>query len=141
MEALKNRVRGIGGIFYKSQNPEAAHAWYREHLGLNTDAYGTTFEWRDAQEPEKKGYTVWSPFKMETEYFAPSTQPFMINFVVDDLEALVPELKAEGVTVLDEIATYSYGKFVHILDLEGNKLELWEPIDAAYEEVAKDQTT
>jgi predicted enzyme related to lactoylglutathione lyase len=134
MEALKKRVTGIGGIFFKCQDPDAVKQWYSKHLGIPADAYGASFEWRQADDPEKKGTTVWSPFKMETRYFDPSTQPFMINYRVDDLEALVAELKAEGVTVVDEIESYPYGKFVHIMDLEGNKIELWEPIDEGFEQ-------
>lgn len=134
MEALKKRVTGIGGIFFKCQDPDAVKQWYSKHLGIPADAYGASFEWRQADDPEKKGTTVWSPFKMETRYFDPSTQPFMINYRVEDLEALVAELKAEGVTVVDEIESYPYGKFVHIMDLEGNKIELWEPIDEGFEQ-------
>ena len=103
--------------------------WYQTHLGLNTDAYGTRFEWRDAEDPSKKGSTIWSPFPEKTKYFEPSGSDFMINYRVDHLEELVQLLKQEGVTVLDEIESYDYGKFVHILDLEGNKIELWEPVD------------
>jgi predicted enzyme related to lactoylglutathione lyase len=129
MEALKKRVTGLGGILFKCQDPDAVRKWYGEHLGLPIDPYGASFEWRQLEDAEKKGTTVWSPFKMDTQYFGSSAQAFMLNFRVDDLEALVAELKAEGVTVVDEIASYPYGKFVHILDLEGNQIELWEPID------------
>lgn len=124
------RVTSLGGIFFKCKNPQQMKSWYADHLGLQTDEYGSTFEWRQSDNPNKKGYTVWSPFESETSYFAPSEKEFMINYIVEDLETLVPLLKSEGVTVLDEIEVYDYGKFVHILDPEGNKVELWEPVDS-----------
>ncbi len=134
------RVTGIGGIFFKSKDPKQTKNWYKNHLGLNTDEYGTSFEWREADHPEKKGYTAWNIMPESTDYFKPSEKDFMINFRVDDLEALVEQLKKEGVTVLDEIETYEYGKFVHILDPEGNNIELWEPFDEEYEKIADKKT-
>ena len=122
------RVTGIGGIFFKCQDPEKIKQWYQTHLGFDITQYGAKFECGQAADPAKKEVTVWSPFSANTKNFEPSTKDFMINYRVDDLEALVPELKKEGVTVLDEIADYAeYGKFVHILDIEGNKIELWQP--------------
>ena len=103
--------------------------WYKTHLGLDTNDYGATFEWREDADPTKKGSTTWSPFPEATKYFEPSTRDFMINYRVENLEALVDELKKEGVTVVDTIEAYDYGKFVHILDMEGNKIQLWEPVD------------
>ncbi len=129
------RVTSIGGIFFKSQDPAKTREWYNRHLGLNTNDYGSTFEWRQADEPGKKGFSQWSPFKDDTTYFAPSEKEFMINYRVEDLEWLVGELKKEGVTILDEIESYDYGKFVHILDPEGNKIELWQPNDLEYEKL------
>jgi len=123
------KVTGIGGIFFKCQDPEKAKEWYKAHLGFNIDPYGAKFDWREEEDPSKKGYTLWTPFSSKTKYFEPSSQDFMINYRVENLEALVEELKKEGVTVLDKIETYEYGKFVHILDGEGNKIELWEPHD------------
>jgi catechol 2,3-dioxygenase-like lactoylglutathione lyase family enzyme len=123
------RVVGIGGLFFKTTDPAATKEWYARHLGFNTDAYGATFTVNDGENPGKTGYIQWSPFKNDTGYFAPSTKDFMFNYRVADLEALVPVLKAEGVTICDEIEVYEYGKFVHILDNDGNKIELWEPID------------
>jgi len=125
------RVTGIGGIFFKCKDPEKINEWYKTHLGFNTDPYGVKFEWRHEDDADKKGYTLWSAFPDKTKYFEPSTQEFMINYRVENLEALVEELKKEGVTILDDIATYEYGKFVHILDPEGNKIELWEAFDEA----------
>lgn len=123
------KVTGIGGIFFKCKDATKMKDWYKAHLGLDTNAYGATFEWNEATDPTKKGSTSWSPFPEITKYFEPSTKDFMINYRVADLEALVAELKKEGVTVLDKIETYDYGKFVHIMDLEGNKIQLWEPKD------------
>ncbi len=97
--------------------------------------YGTVFEWRQADDSTKKGFSQWSPFGEKTKYFEPSTKEFMINYRVADLEALVAELKRDSVVVTDTIETYDYGKFVHIMDLEGNKIELWEPNDIVYEQL------
>lgn len=129
------RVTSIGGIFFKSNDPQKMKSWYEKHLGLNTDEYGTTFEWRLSDEPSRKGYTVWSPFENDTSYFKPSEKDFMINYRVENLSELVEILKNEGVEILDEIEEYEYGKFVHILDPEGNKIELWEPFDQHYEKI------
>ena len=123
------KVTGIGGVFFKCKDPGKVKEWYKTHLGLDTNAYGANFEWRQAEDPGKKGSTTWSPFAETTKYFEPSTKDFMINYRVENLEALVEELEKEGVTVLDKVATYDYGKFVHVLDGEGNKIELWEPVD------------
>lgn len=121
------KVTGIGGIFFKSSDPKATNEWYKTHLGFDTTPYGTSFEWLQPDDPSQKGLTQWNPFPENTSYFEPSSKPFMINYRVADLEALVEELKKENVTILDEIETYDYGKFVHILDNDGNKIELWEP--------------
>ena len=123
------RVTGIGGIFLKVKDVPAMIAWYQKHLGLNTNPYGATFEWYEGDDSTKKGQTQWSPFSETTKYFEPSTKDFMINYRVENLEALVEELKKEGVTIVDKIESFDYGKFVHILDAEGNKVQLWEPKD------------
>lgn len=135
------KVTGIGGIFFKCQDVQKTSAWYKKHLGLDTDEYGTTFAWRTESDPQQKGFTQWSPFKQTTDYFAPSEKEFMINFRVADIEALVEQLKSEGVTVVDEIESFEYGKFVHILDEEGNKIELWEPVDSEYEKIVGGKTS
>jgi predicted enzyme related to lactoylglutathione lyase len=122
------KVTGIGGIFFKSKDPKAITAWYAQNLGLQTNPYGATFEWYEDAEGKKKADTQWAPFGDNTKYFEPSTKEFMINYRVENLEALVEELKANGVTLVDEIETFDYGKFIHILDPEGNKIELWEPM-------------
>jgi predicted enzyme related to lactoylglutathione lyase len=127
------RVTGIGGIFFTSKNPVEIREWYHKHLGLQTDMYGTTFEWRQSDNPSNKGFTQWSPFSNDTEYFLPSTKEFMINYRVDNLELLIEQLRIEGVNILDEIQIFEYGKFVHIMDPEGNKIELWEPYDTEYD--------
>ena len=123
------KVTGIGGIFFKCKDVNKMKDWYKTHLGFNTTDYGTTFEWREDSDSTKKGSTQWSPFAETTKYFEPSTKDFMINYRVADLEALVEELKKEGVTIVDKIESYDYGKFVHIMDVEGNKIELWEPTE------------
>lgn len=134
----RKKVTGIGGIFFKCKDPKALKEWYSKHLGLNVNQYGSVFEWRQGADTTKKGFTQWSPFKETTKYFLPSTKDFMINYRVEHMNELVAELKKNGVTVVDSIETYDYGKFVHILDLEGNKLELWEPNDVVYEKMGKD---
>ncbi len=123
------KVTGIGGIFFKCKDPKTMTEWYKVHLGLDANPYGATFEWYQDADGKKKGQTQWTPFKESTTYFDPSKQDFMINYRVENLEALVEQLKKEGVTIVDKLETYDYGKFIHILDAEGNKIELWEPID------------
>jgi predicted enzyme related to lactoylglutathione lyase len=123
------KVTGLGGVFFKSNDPKAMNEWYAKNLGLPVGEYGTTFEWRQDDDPAKKGSTSWCAFPADTKYFNPSEKPFMINYRVENLVALVEELKKENVTIVDEIAEYDYGKFVHVLDPEGNIIELWEPKD------------
>lgn len=137
---MKKRVTGIGGIFFKVKDPDATKAWYQRHLGLETDKYGTTFEWRSSDNPDQKGFSQWSPMNADTSYFEPSKKDFMINYRVENLADLVADLKAEGVTVLDEIQTFEYGKFVHILDPDGHNIELWEPVDKAYDGLVEART-
>jgi catechol 2,3-dioxygenase-like lactoylglutathione lyase family enzyme len=135
------RVTGIGGIFFKCKDPVELRHWYRDRLGLVTNDYGSLFEFRLVDDQEKKGYLQWSTFSYDTKYLHPSTKDFMINYRVADMEGLVKILKEEGVTILDEIETYAYGKFVHILDPEGNKIELWEPVDEVFAKDYGDETT
>lgn len=137
----KKKVTGVGGIFFKCQDPEKMRNWYAENLGLVTNEYGSLFEFRDTDAPEKKQYLQWSPFTENTNYFQPSQKEFMINYRVQNLEWLVDELRGAGVTICDEIATYDYGKFVHIMDPEGNKIELWEPIDSDFTRSFDGKTT
>ena len=131
------RVTGIGGIFFKCKDPGKMREWYKLHLGLNTNQYGTVFEWRQGADTTKKGFTQWSPFSEKTKYFDPSTKDYMINYRVDNLEALIAQLQKEGVTIADKMEAVEYGKFVHIIDMEGNKVELWEPNDVEYERLGK----
>jgi predicted enzyme related to lactoylglutathione lyase len=126
------RVTGIGGIFFKCKDPKKLKEWYNTHLGLKTDKYGTNFVWWQGADSSKKGYTQWSPFKETTTYFEPSKKDFMINYRVENLTALIEQFKKEGVTMTDTMQVVDYGKFIHILDLEGNKVELWEPVDSVY---------
>ncbi len=121
------KVTGLGGIFFKTDNPKELNEWYARNLGLAAGEYGTTFDWLQADDPSKQGSTTWCTFPQNTAQFNPSVKPFMINYIVDDLIALVAELKKDNVTIVDEIAEHDYGKFVHILDPEGNIIELWEP--------------
>lgn len=131
------RVTGVGGIFFFSDNPKEARDWYSQNLGLETNDYGSSFESRNIHKPEEINTLQWSPFKKGSEYFAPSKKEFMINYTVQNIEGLVKKLKENGVTVLDSIATFDYGKFVHIMDPEGNKIELWEPADESGDKAAK----
>lgn len=128
---MNKRVTGIGGIFFKSADPAQINEWYKKHLGLNTTEWGCVFECNDPNQPDAKApaQTVWNPFKASTDYFAPSEKPYMINYLVENLVELLEALKSEGVTIVGEMQEYPYGKFGWILDPEGNKIELWEPID------------
>lgn len=130
------KVTGLGGVFFKCVDPKAMNEWYAHNLGLPATEYGATFTWREAEDPAQKGSTAWCAFPDDTPYFNPSTKPFMINYRVADITTLVAALKENKVTVVDEIREYDYGKFVHILDPEGNIIELWEPKEAQ----EKDQT-
>ncbi len=134
------KVTGIGGIFFKCDNPEELKRWYGKNLGLVTDEYGSPFEFRNANNPDEVNYLRWGTFPQDTEYFEPSKKDFMINYRVQNLEELVEQLKEQGVTIVDEIATYEYGKFVHILDPEGNNIELWEPVDRVFTEMGIETT-
>lgn len=120
------RVTGIGGIFFKCNDPKALSAWYRDHLGLDVSDWGSAvFRWGGADSPA--GMTLWSPFPADTEYMAPSTSPFMINFRVADLDALLVALRSQGCHVLDATETSEQGSFGWVIDPDGNKVELWEP--------------
>ena len=122
------KVVGVGGVFFKSENPEETKKWYEEYLGFPTDQHGTMFKSRDIDNPDLITYLQWSPFDKKTDYFDPSKKEFMINYRVQNIEEFVKVLKDKEITVLDEITEYDgIGKFVHILDPEGNKIELWEP--------------
>ncbi|MBI1306975.1 MAG: VOC family protein [Bacteroidetes bacterium] len=122
------KVTGIGGIFFFMDNPKETKDWYARNLGIEINDWGTAgFESRDLDNPEVVHNLQWAPFKRGSDYFSPSEKDFMINYRVQNIEALVDQLRNNGVTILDEITTYDYGKFIHIMDSEGNKIELWEP--------------
>ncbi len=122
------RVTGIGGVFFKSPDPQRLAQWYRIHLGLDVEQWGgVAFKWSGADNPAAIGTTVWSPFKHDTDYFEPSKAAFMINYRVDNLDALLAVLRAEGCQVDDKREDSEYGKFGWVIDPDGNKLELWEP--------------
>ncbi len=127
----KKRVTAIGGIFFKSNDPDYIRSWYSKHLGFSDNKWGTMFEWRNADNPEEKGTTVWNAFKNSTDYFAPSDKEFMLNLQVEDLEWLLAELRKEGIEQVGEMQVHEYGKFAHIIDPEGTKIELWEPAKEA----------
>lgn len=133
--ALKPKVTGIGGIFFFSENPDKTKAWYAENLGLEVNPWGSSFEFRNANNPSEINYLQWSPMDKETTYFKPSKKEFMINYRVQNIEALVEQLKENGVEVVDDIESFDYGKFVHIMDADGNKIELWEPKDEVFTEM------
>jgi predicted enzyme related to lactoylglutathione lyase len=134
------KVTGIGGIFFRTKDPAKIKKWYGENLGLAITEYGSSFEFRNANRPDEINYLQWSPFEEGTDYFDPSEKEFMINYRVQNLEALVKRLRDKGVNILDEIEEYDYGKFVHIMDPEGNKVELWEPVDSVFTRMGGETT-
>ena len=125
------KVTGIGGIFFYSENPQKTNEWYSKNLGIKINDWGSSsFESRNIDKPDEINSLQWKLFKNGDDYFSPSKKTFMINYQVQNIEGLVTKLKNDGVTFLDSLVTYSYGKFVHIMDNEGNKIELWEPVDS-----------
>lgn len=139
---MKKRVTGIGEIFFKSQDPKASREWYNKHLGIQCpDEYGGMFEWQKTSKPEETAYTIWSLFEEKTEYFAPSKNDFMFNYRVENLVELLKVLKEEGVEIISKMQEFEYGKFGWILDPEGNKVELWEPIEGSFSEMYKGKST
>lgn len=122
------RVTGIGGIFFKARDPQALGAWYRDHLGIDVAEWGgAAFRWNSPDNPGGSGTTIWSPFKADTDYFAPGTASFMVNYRVADLHALLAVLREEGCEVEEKTEESEFGKFGWVIDPEGNKVELWEP--------------
>lgn len=136
----KGRILGVGGVFVKTQNAKGLRTWYNEQLGIQTNDYGALFEFRNANKPDQKDYLQWGTFPDNTDYFAPSEKEFMLNFRVDDLHAYLEKLAAQGITPIGEIQEYDYGKFAHIVDPEGTKIELWEPVEPAWTETAAGDT-
>lgn len=131
----EGRVTGIGGVFFKAEDPAALRKWYEENLNFKTNGYGTVFRFGNQQEPEGTGYLQWSPFIASSDYF---DKEYMINYRVEHIEDLVETMRNNGVIIVDDIATYNYGKFVHIKDLEGTKIQLWEPVDSEFEKYLDD---
>jgi len=129
------RVTGIGGIFFKAKDPAALKAWYSKNLGIRMVEYGANFEWHQGIDSTKKGFTAWSPFKETTKYFQPSEKQFMINYRVEGLDQLLAQMKVSGIMPVDSVEKTSYGNFVHLMDPEGNKIELWEPNDEGYAKI------
>lgn len=124
------KVTGIGGIFFYSDNPNDTKEWYSKNLGLEINEWGSAgFESRNINRPDEVNSLQWCAFKKGDEYFSPSKKEFMINYLVQDIEGLITKLRENGVTILDDIVTYDFGKFIHIMDAEGNKIELWEPVN------------
>lgn len=127
MNPSKAKVTGLGGVFFKSRDPQAMSQWYATHLGLPVaDWGGAVFEWREVGSG-RAAYSVWSPFKEDTDYFQPGDKAFMVNFRVDDLDALLAQLRAEGCQVLDRREDGEFGRFGYVLDPEGQLIELWQP--------------
>jgi len=125
----RGRILGIGGVFFKSANRDQMREWYSKHLGLADKGQGAMLPWREHDDPRKEHVTVWTVFPASTNYF-PATQPFMVNYIVDDLDALLDRLKQEGVKIDAKRMDESYGRFAWIYDLDGNKIELWQPTSA-----------
>ena len=121
------KVTGLGGIFFKVADPAKTRDCYKNHLGIESESWGAQFNWRLMDEPQKTAYSVWSPFSKDTDYFNPSAKSFMINYRVDNLEALLALLKSEGIEIVGETVEDDFGKFAWIMDPDGNKIELWEP--------------
>ncbi len=124
----KGRILGIGGIFFKSANRKQLQKWYAKNLGLADSGYGVNFPWREKDNPDFEHMTVWNIFPATTKYFDPSPASFMVNYIVDDLDALLDRLEKEGVKIDPKRQNESYGKFAWIYDSDGNKIELWQPV-------------
>jgi len=135
---MEKRVTGIGGVFLKAKDPDATKKWYSDHLGIKSGQWGGTFEWRHAETPSKKGFTAWSIFDETTKYTNPSQKDVMINYRVENLEELLTVLKKEGIEIIGEMEVFEYGKFGWIMDPNGYKIELWEPIDDEYDKISGD---
>jgi catechol 2,3-dioxygenase-like lactoylglutathione lyase family enzyme len=125
----RGRIVGIGGVFFKSANREQMREWYSKHLGLAGKGGEVTLPWREHDDPQKEHVTAWAIFPASSNYF-PATQPFMVNYIVDDLDALLDRLKEEGVKIDAKRMNESYGRFAWIYDVDGNKIELWQPASA-----------
>jgi predicted enzyme related to lactoylglutathione lyase len=127
-------VTGIGGVFFKAADPAKLRGWYREHLGIDGGEHGIAFFWREEQDAKQFGRTVWSVFPKETNYFGAAEQDFMVNYRVRDLDRLLVKLRAEGVRQVGPVEEYWYGRFAWVIDGEGNRVELWQPVNQSREE-------
>ena len=123
------RITGIGGVFFKSRNDNAAlAAWYQKHLGMRLESFGgAVLKWPN-DNAEDKGLTVWHVAEKESDWFSPSDSSFMINYRVDNLAEMIAQLRADGVEIVGGPESHENGKFAWIMDPEGNKVELWEPM-------------
>jgi catechol 2,3-dioxygenase-like lactoylglutathione lyase family enzyme len=125
----QGRILGIGGIFFKSANQQPLQEWYAKHLGLADSGQGVMLRWREKDNPEREQMTVWSIFPSDTTYLEPSRASFMVNYIVDDLDALLDRLAQAGVQIDPKRQDESYGRFAWIYDPDGNKIELWQPLN------------
>lgn len=139
MSDKKGKITGLGGVFFKAKDPNAMKEWYNDNFSLGTDQYGKSFRWRDVDDKEHIGYTQWSAMKDDTDYFDPGNQQYMINYRVENLETLLEDLKKKGITQVGSVDKYDYGKFAWVLDPEGNKIELWEPVDQVFTDMYEEQ--
>lgn len=135
---MKGKVTGLGGFFITSGDPGKIKKWYEEHLGLPCDEHGHLFKWREMENTDKIGHTQFAVFESKPDYFKPGKPEFMINFRVDNLEAMMDRMKKSGLEIIGEIEKYDYGKFGWVIDPDGNKIELWEPVDEPFIEDQKD---
>ena len=134
---MKKYIQGIGGMFYKAKDPKALHDWYDKYLGISPLPHSpwgegddaALFEWRDKDNPDQMCYSVFSFMDEKSDYMEPSPKPFMMNFRVTDLDALLAELKAEGIERVGEIQEFPFGRFAKVLDPEGNPIEFWQPAE------------
>ncbi|NIR47767.1 VOC family protein [candidate division KSB1 bacterium] len=134
MRSGSTYVTGIGGVFFKVNDPEQFRAWYKKHLGIRASASGANFFWRKSDDPQSFARTVWTPFPQNSDYFGPGAQQIMINYRVRELDALLNKLTAAGVEQVGKVEEYWYGRFAWIIDGEGNRVELWEPVDLSPDE-------
>ena len=136
---MKGRIIGIGGVFWKTKNTDQTKDWYTKNLGLKTNQWGASFVNRKVSDPQEYAFLQWSLFGNDSDYFGDKGQQFMINYRVENIEGIVADFKEKGFTVCKEIESYEYGKFVHVEDIDGLRMELWEPIDKVFDEMLPDK--
>lgn len=135
---MKGKIVGVGGIFFKTEDPLVTKEWYSKHLGIKTDKWGASFLSRQYSNSNKSAYLQWSPFKNDSDYFGDHNQQYMVNYRVQNIEDLLNNLKQEGVKICKSIEEYDYGKFAHIEDINGIRIELWEPVDEVFDNMYND---